>query len=90
MANRKRELAIVIETERFEVWANDNILDQVQDIGGVTEFARAILGGNVHAFFTIDPRYNREEVLDEIRALEKDQRKEGLLPNIASIGEIVE
>ncbi len=92
MANRKRELAIVTEMEEFEVWAKDDILDQIRGIKGVADFASAIPSGyyNTHASFVIDPRYDRGEVLDEINALARDYRKEGLLPNIASIGEIVE
>ena len=92
MANRKRELAIVSEIEQFEVWAKDDILDQIRDIKGVVDFASAVPSGyyNTHASFVIDPRYDRDDVLREIEMLTKDQHKEGLLPNIANIGEIVE
>ncbi len=71
MANRKRELAIVNEIEEFEVWAKDDLLDQIRDIKGVADFTPAIPGGyyNAHASFVVDPRYDRDEVLEEIRAL---------------------
>ncbi len=42
MANRKRELAIVTEIERFEVWAKDSILEQIVSIEGVAEFVYVV------------------------------------------------